>query len=282
MLRSWLRLLRVGTLLSPAADVVAGACVVALPWSAALGRAMLASVLVYAAGMVLNDHADRAEDARQRPERPIPSGAIRPATALAVGLSLLCGGVAISPWWPWHAGLAIGVLAYDYVLKPRAPLAVAGMGLLRGGNLLAGAATVTRSVPDSDLLVGIALAYAAYIAAVTVLGIYEDQPRVRPRAVIGAQAVPPVVTLFVLLALPERWPALAIGAVLIAAFAGRVRRQGPTWDRGAIRRSMTWLLLGTMLFAALVCLGSGRPLEAAGVACAVPFARWISRHVALT
>ena len=61
----------------------------------------LASVSLYWAGMALNDWADRDLDAVERPERPIPSGRVRPGTALASppgsprpasGIAALAGG----------------------------------------------------------------------------------------------------------------------------------------------------------------------------------------------
>jgi 4-hydroxybenzoate polyprenyltransferase len=278
----WLRLCRAGTLFSPAADVVAGACLAGLPWTLDLGRAAVASVLVYAAGMVLNDHADRREDARLRPERPIPSGEIAARTALLAGLALLAAAVAIAPWRAHWALLALGVLAYDYLGKRSLIVGAPLMGLLRAANLAGGAAFAAQSHALGEAVLLPALAYALYVLSVTVLGHYEDVPRIGRRAVVGVQSVPPLAALLALLALPERAPALALGLPLVAAFFARLRRVGAAWDRSSIRGSMTWLLLGTMLYTALLCVGSGRPYEAAGIALAVVPARWIGRRIALT
>ncbi|MBK8977326.1 MAG: UbiA family prenyltransferase [Planctomycetes bacterium] len=283
MLLPWLRLLRIGTLFSPAADVVAGACLVGGPWSVELGRAVGASVLVYAAGMVLNDHADRREDAVQRPERPLPSGAIAPASAFAFGLALLAGGVALAPVPGWHGALAALVLAYDYLLKRSPVTGALTMGLLRGLNLLAGAVAVQGGVlPEQRHVVATALAYVVYIVAVTLLGVLEDAPQVTRRAVEGVQSAPPVAATLALFALPEPRPAAWLGLALALVFLRRTHRHRGAWDRTAIRRSMTWLLLGTMVFTSLTCLGCGRPVEALAIAAAILPARWISRRIALT
>ncbi|MCA8944216.1 MAG: UbiA family prenyltransferase [Planctomycetes bacterium] len=279
---AYLRLLRVGTLFSPAADVIAGACLVGTPWSMELVRAAAASVLVYGAGMVLNDHADRREDARQRPERPIPSGAVSAATALALGFALLAAGIAISPFVAFWATLAILVLAYDYLLKRSPALGACTMGALRGMNLLAGAVVATSTLPEDRMVWIAAGVYAAYIVAVTVLGIFEDEPKVRPRAVVAVQTVPPLTAPLVLLGLERPWPAAALGFVLAVLFARRVRGRGQDWNQAAIRQSMTWLLLGTMCYTSLLCLGSGRWLESVGIAAAIPIARSISKRIALT
>jgi hypothetical protein len=77
------------------------------------------------------------------------------------------------------------------------------------------------------------------------------------------------------------WPAPAIAAVPAgwALFrASRIR----TWDQAAIRGSMTILLLGTMVYTALLALAASRPFEAAAIAAAIVPARWISRRIALT
>jgi hypothetical protein len=55
-----------------------------------------------------------------------------------------------------------------------------------------------------------------------------------------------------------------------------------TWDRAAIRRSMMWLLLGTMLYTALLCVAVDRFVAAAAIGAAIPVARAIARRIALT
>ncbi|EWM68193.1 transferase, partial [Micromonospora sp. M42] len=54
-----------------------------------------ASVLLYWAGMAANDWADRRLDAVERPERPIPSGRVRPSVALGVASGLTAAGLAV-------------------------------------------------------------------------------------------------------------------------------------------------------------------------------------------
>lgn len=260
--------------------MVAGLCLRGLPWSPEAVRAVAASVLVYAAGMVLNDHADRHEDARQRPERPIPAGEIGPSFAFTLGLALLALGVVVSPCPLYWGGMAILVLGYDYVLKRLPATGAASMALLRALNLQSGAVALSGSPPDRTLLIA-AAAYACYIFAVTVLGMFEDDRRATPRAIRSVQTIPPIVGALALLGMPSPWPAAAIGLVLAAAFLGRefaVR----DWTREEIRVSMSWLLLGTMLYTGLLCAAADRWWEACGIWTAVLPARWISRRISLT
>ena len=95
-MKAWLRLARVPFAFTAATDALAvgllahvalGSDATTTRWAAVLG----AAVLVYAFGMMLNDWADRTEDALHAPDRPIPSGALRP-TAVAVAILIVAAG----------------------------------------------------------------------------------------------------------------------------------------------------------------------------------------------
>jgi 4-hydroxybenzoate polyprenyltransferase len=118
--------------------------------------------------MALNDWADQAEDAVDRPHRPLPSGRIRPAAALAAAGALTAAGLALAA----RAGgrslavavpLAGTVWAYDLGLK-RTPAGPAAMAAARGLDLLLGA-TATGGRPRPALPA--ALTLAAHTFAVT-------------------------------------------------------------------------------------------------------------------
>lgn len=277
---AYLRLIRVGMLLSPAADVVAGLALTGTPWTLAAGRAAVASACVYAAGMALNDHADRAVDAVERPERPIPSGKIPASVALLLGLGLMAGAILISPGPLFHAALCALVLAYDYGCKRIVWLGAAFMATLRGLNLTT-AHFLFGATDLPPVLLYAALAYGLYIFAVTILGWLEDVPNAKPKAVLALVLVPPLVALLALLQTEQAVFAAGPAGVLALGFWLRVARRR-TWDRGAIRGAMTWLLIGTMLYTALLCAGSGRFVEAGGVLLAAVIGRRISRSIAVT
>jgi 4-hydroxybenzoate polyprenyltransferase len=82
-------LIRAPAALSVPGDPLAGAAATGALGARAAGLAA-ASVCLYWSGMAANDWADRELDAKERPERPIPSGRVSPGTALrvAAGLSL--------------------------------------------------------------------------------------------------------------------------------------------------------------------------------------------------
>ena len=89
-LRAWLQLFRVPNLLTVPGDPLAGFLIAAggrLDSRAAC--AVVASLAFYAAGLAMNDLADFAEDTRERPKRPLPSGAIPRSTAWTVSYTHL-------------------------------------------------------------------------------------------------------------------------------------------------------------------------------------------------
>ena len=93
---AYLQLLRLPNVFTALADVGMGFLVTHPQWAVGdgwrLGALLAASSSLYLAGMVLNDAFDREIDALERPERPLPSGRIAPATAWRLGLDLVASG----------------------------------------------------------------------------------------------------------------------------------------------------------------------------------------------
>jgi 4-hydroxybenzoate polyprenyltransferase len=140
------RLLRLSLAPSAAADIAAGV-VLAAGWWPASWRPwllMLASLCVYHGGMALNDWADRAEDVRSRPARPIPSGAVSARSALLLALALLLAGPLLAYVVAPRCALVLGavsVLAGVYDLTGRGPwMGPLLLAACRMGNLGAGVA----------------------------------------------------------------------------------------------------------------------------------------------
>lgn len=94
--RAWAELFRVSAVLSVPGDALAGAAARGLRPDRGTLLAVGASVCLYEAGMALNDWADRAEDAAERPHRPVPSGRIAPGAALAAATALTATGLALA------------------------------------------------------------------------------------------------------------------------------------------------------------------------------------------
>ncbi|MEU7577061.1 SCO3242 family prenyltransferase [Streptomyces sp. NPDC041068] len=147
--RDWAELLRVPALFTVPGDALAGAAATGLRPNHRTLLAIGSSLCLYEAGMALNDWADRAEDAVERPERPLPSGRIAPPAALAAAAALTAAGLTLAsragrPSLAVAGALAGTVWAYDLGVK-RTPAGPAAMAAARGLDLLLGAtATVGR------------------------------------------------------------------------------------------------------------------------------------------
>ncbi|UBU17707.1 SCO3242 family prenyltransferase [Nonomuraea gerenzanensis] len=150
-LRDLLELVRAPAALSVPGDVTAGAAAGRTLGPRTLGLAC-SSVCLYWAGMAANDWADRHLDATERPERPIPSGRVRPGTALGVAAGLTAAGLTTAALSGGRRALAVAVplagaiWAYDLVAKnTRAGPLV--MALCRGLDVLLGATPAPAPAP---------------------------------------------------------------------------------------------------------------------------------------
>ncbi|MEG8278150.1 UbiA family prenyltransferase [Streptomyces sp. AHA2] len=152
--------MRLPALFSVPGDALAGTAAAGAAPNARTLLAIGSSLCLYEAGMALNDWADLGVDAVERPERPLPSGRVRPAAALTAACALTGAGLALAaragrPALAVAAPLAATVWAYDLGLKhtPAGPVA---MGAARGLDLLLGAAATTGrtrpAVPSAALL----------------------------------------------------------------------------------------------------------------------------------
>ncbi|GIG92694.1 SCO3242 family prenyltransferase [Plantactinospora endophytica] len=188
-LRDLAELVRAPAALSVPGDVVAGAAA-----ADALDRRVPglagASVLLYWAGMAANDWADRELDAKERPERPIPSGRVSPGFALGVSAGLTAAGIGLAGLAGGRRALAVAVplagavWAYDLRAK-NTPAGPAVMAACRGLDVLLGASggRVARAVPA-------ALTVAAHTYTVTELSRREvsGATRALPAATLAGTA----------------------------------------------------------------------------------------------
>ncbi|WP_442481307.1 UbiA family prenyltransferase [Aeoliella sp. SH292] len=155
-IRAYAELMRVANVFTAVSNVWMGMILATgeLPGWIAVGVTAV-SVLLYLAGMVLNDVFDAEVDRNERPGRPIPSGRISVGAARALGWALLIAGAglgwAISRQTPtaapgviswWLAGF---ILAYDVGLK-RTALGPMLMGACRFANVLLGLSVASEAV----------------------------------------------------------------------------------------------------------------------------------------
>ena len=241
----YLRLVRAPAVFSALGDPLAGLLLdddrIELARAARLSAA---SAMIYLAGMALNDVADREEDARERPDRPIPSGAVSPRAAAIVGSSLLFAGT-LAAWrggarWTGPA-LAAAVVAYDFQLKHSEILGPIAMGACRSLSLLMGVEAaggdVSRRGAEGALLLG------AYVAGLTLVARGETGAARTTELRLGAALAAGALLATAIRGGPSSLPwAAATGALagpaLSRSSAPSPRLTAPSPARG--RRSPRW------------------------------------------
>ena len=228
-MRDWLRLVRLPNLATAVADPLAGWLVCSqvreigwLPVEAWCGLG--AAVCLYAAGMVLNDVEDVALDRVERPERPLPRGAIDVAVArrVAHGLfgagALATCGAAVASRSPWPALVGAVLTAAVWLYDTGARRTVAGpavMGSCRGLSWLLGmtAAGGPHGLQDWAIPVGMAV----YVGGITLFA-RDEAGRSRGATLAGGLGL--MLAGLVVAAAAVWWPVVA---------GGPLARTGTNW-----------------------------------------------------
>ena len=133
---------------------------------------VLATTGLYAGGVVFNDVFDADLDARERPERPIPSGRVSLWQAVIFGGLLLLAGIVAAAQvnltsMVLSIAIALACLLYDSFSKHSTWMGPANMGLCRGMNWLLGASALPLTIGDRWYLASIPIAYIAAITAIS-------------------------------------------------------------------------------------------------------------------
>lgn len=173
--RIWLTALRAPNLLTVPGDPLAGFLLASWPGvgpsAPSPWPSLLASLCLYCAGLLSNDFFDREEDARERPQRPLPQGWITPGTALYTAMFLTGIGIILAACSSLHSMftallLAAVVWAYNAGGKRHVHAGPYLMGLCRALSLLLGATAFgMRGLAVLPILAAGGLFF--YIAAVT-------------------------------------------------------------------------------------------------------------------
>lgn len=270
---AWWQLLRAGNMPTAASNVVAGFLLVQGEWQPVGLLLMLiaSSLLLYEAGMVLNDAFDTEQDTAERPERPIPSGRISRGNAFFVGWTLLAGGLCCAWLASWLSGqwasasvgtlLAGAVVGYDAGLKKLwcGPLA---MGLCRLLNLLLGASAGLQPniTPRQDAALLVAMGIGLYTVGLTRFARAEAQTSCRRDLALGGATS--LLGMLLLAMLPTvldcRIPVAAWATIWagLGILAGGVMRRAVLFPtQNAVQSAAKVLILLFIVFDAAVCLG---------------------------
>ncbi len=119
-----LRLGRVSHLPTVVSNVIAAIALAgAYPAPSTTALACFAMVMMYTAGVLLNDAFDRDHDREHKPDRPIPAGEVHAAVVFDSGFALLVGGISVvaiaalalgAGWKPVLSSVALASLIVHY------------------------------------------------------------------------------------------------------------------------------------------------------------------------
>jgi 4-hydroxybenzoate polyprenyltransferase len=169
--------MRPANMVTSVADVLAGIAIsgafsfsLSKIWPAVI-LLCAATACLYAGGIVYNDVYDAGLDSVERPERPIPSGAVTINEARMLGFLLLLTGIILAgivgtPSGLLAIGISIFALVYDKWGKHNALFGPLNMGLCRGLNLLLGISILLTSLQSWYLL---GLIPVIYIYSITMI-----------------------------------------------------------------------------------------------------------------
>ena len=172
---NWLQIIRFPNLFTIPGDILLGYFVVSAgfaAWSWQVVLLTLISMMLYSAGLIMNDLFDYEEDLRERPSRPLPSGAIKKedaqkAMAILFAVSIVSSVIISQTALIFTVLLILCIYLYNGPLKKQGIVAGVAMGLCRMFNVFLGASAWEGDWNFSIYLVG--LIEAVYIVGVCLI-----------------------------------------------------------------------------------------------------------------
>lgn len=292
-LRSYAQLMRLPAMFTVISNVVAAYLVAAAYWAGAEGgvgavRALpflltlLASLCLYHGGMVLNDCWDLETDRSERPDRPLPSGAVQVRGAWFLGWALLVSGPVLAclvsvQTFMIAAVLALAIVAYDSGQR-QGWLAAVNMGACRYLNWIMAISAVRMDWKLALLPIPVFL----YVVALT--RISQEEADASNRGVLATAGT-------LLAAAASCWLLWfgiglfsdSVGAIaLIVALAYLVRRfvaLHRDFGNSAVQAMVSTLLYGIIPMDALFLASTGQHLAALLVLLLMLPGKWLGRFL---
>lgn len=172
---------------------------------------LLATTGLYGGGIVFNDVFDAELDAKERPNRAIPSGRVSRQNAALLGSILFAIGIIAAFQVSWLSAaiaifITISCLLYNSLAKHHPFFGPLNMGLCRGSNLLLGVSAVPEIIGERWYL---ALIPVLYIAAITAISQGEVHGGKKITGVLALLLIATVLTAVLALGLLEEYRAIA-------------------------------------------------------------------------
>jgi hypothetical protein len=281
----WLKLGRVSNLPTVWSNVFA-----ALALSGALAvRSHVLSLagifsVFYVGGMYLNDAFDRHIDARERPNRPIPSGKVSATSVFTVGFGALLLGTVLTALVAESTGASIaratsssvvlsGFIVFYDVYHKKNPLSPLVMGACRVMIYIAVAYSVSEHL-SPPVLLGAASLWC-YLIGLTYAAKQEAFNRVERVWPLAFLALPALYGVYLGVGQPLVWPFLLLFAGW-TAYCLRYLRAGP---QRAVPQAVVRLIAGIALLDALLIASTGGLIGAALAAAMCPLTRVFQRVI---
>ena len=174
---NFFRLMRPANIVTSVADVLAGIAISGyfLTFETDYFPVLMlciSTIGLYGGGIVFNDVFDADLDKIERPERAIPSGAVKLKEAILLGAFLLLSGIVAAFTIAALSGIiailiAFFALLYNKYSKHHSFLGPLNMGLCRGLNLLLGVSIIAVSLNEWDFLGIVPLIYIFSITMIS-------------------------------------------------------------------------------------------------------------------
>ena len=248
---------------------------------------LLAMSLAYIGGMFLNDAFDRNIDAKERPERPIPSGAVSARSVFVAGYIMLAASVSIClvtalttdgrPLFAFitSAALIASIILYNAWHKNN-PISPFIMGLCRVFVYLSVSFALLQS-PSTSVYLG-ALCILCYLIGLTYTAKQEKFGEVKNLWPLGLLIVPIVFGAVSLL----NNPAIALPLLLLIACVLWALHKVHRRAAGDIPRAVVTMIAGISLVdAVLIAAVASFPLAAFAIA-AFFLTLFLQRYIAGT
>lgn len=241
---------------------------------------------LYAGGIVFNDIFDAELDKIERPERAIPSGAIRMGEAVILGFLLLIMGIAAAFYVSLFSGMialgiAIAALIYDKFSKHDSFLGPLNMGLCRGMNLWLGLGILSYSFNQWQILGMIPLIYIFSITMISQGEVHGGKVR---NLYIGGFLY--LIVICFILTVARIKDNLLLSLIFLLPFAFMILSplvkaiEDPVGKNigKAVKAGVVSLILMDAAWAATF----GSIYAAMAIACLLPISIWLSKRFAVT
>lgn len=287
----FLRLLRPANIVTSVADVLAGIAISGylVNFETDYFPVLLlcvSTIGLYGGGIVFNDVFDAELDKLERPERAIPSGAVKLNEAIFLGIFLLVTGIAAAFFLSVLSGIlavliAFFALLYNKYAKHHSFLGPLNMGLCRGLNLLLGISIIAASLNEWYFLGIVPL---IYIFSITMISQGEVHGSNRNKLYYGAFLY--IMVISIMLYLSWTRGEVLIALIFIIPFAWMIFRPlfiaikepiGKNIGK-AVKAGVISLILMDAAWSAVF----GSLITAICIALLLPVSIWLAKRFAVT